>query len=123
MDALKAALKAGGTEMANPQNWISAAVTMGVAPGKANILGKLESSMAKSGTRALTKAVVKQGTEAAIDTATEAISTVGGAFVIEYSKQIAAGKTPGEALALARKAGADAFNPTQIAISAGMNVV
>ena len=121
LDALKAAWGAGSSQLASPGNWASAMMMMGIGPAKLKFLTPaLEGTMENVESRAL-KTVVSRGTDIAFDTMGQTFGQAGGNFIGAYYEAIKSGKSPAEALAAARQAADQSFDPANIASTLLMN--
>src|SRR5207237_2142556 len=122
MDALKAAWGGASQQLSNPGNWASAMLMMGIAPAKLKFLTPaLEGTMGNVENQVV-KTVVSRGADIAVDTMGQTFGQAGGNFIGAYYQAIKDGKSPGEALAEARKAADESFSPEAIASTLLMNL-
>ncbi|HEY0249965.1 MAG TPA: hypothetical protein VGC41_00475, partial [Kofleriaceae bacterium] len=120
-EAFKAGLSKAKDAITDPSAWITAGLTMGVAPVKLKFLEPLLNKGGKAVENKAMQYVVKKGGEAAFDTVTNTLTAAGGAFAGTYAKALAEGKTQAQALEMARKAADDSFSPEAIATNAFMS--
>ena len=118
--AFKAGLGAAGTAITDPSAWITAGLTMGIAPVKLKFLEPLLEKGGKQVESTAVKYAISKGGEAGFDTVANTLTAAGGAFAGTYAKALADGKSQADALAMARKAANDAFSPEAIATNAFM---